>query len=90
LRRHEWTTQAYTYGIHVRHEKGKGRVERAEGRKISMAGAMPLYFGLAGTLVLQTSPVYKLVEFQLQLRSGLWGDINRVSIHLLSSLIGLS
>ena len=33
---HEWTTQAYTFGIHVRHEKGRGaqgRVERAEGRK---------------------------------------------------------
>jgi len=21
---HEWTTQAYTFGIHVRHEKGRG------------------------------------------------------------------
>jgi hypothetical protein len=61
-----------------RAEGRKGWLKRAEGRKISMAGAVPLYFGLAGTLVLQISPVYKLAEFQLQLRSGLWGDINLV------------
>jgi hypothetical protein len=35
---HKWTTQAYTFGIHVRYgmkraEGRKGRVERAEGRK---------------------------------------------------------
>ena len=25
---HEWTTQAYTFGIHVRHEKGRGVQEK--------------------------------------------------------------
>jgi hypothetical protein len=58
-----WTTQAYTFGIHVRHEKGrgaqgKGRKGRGvqgmakKGIKFRGRGAAPLYFGLAGTLYL--------------------------------------
>ena len=43
---HEWTTQAYTFGIHVRHEKGRG-AQNFRGR-----GTVPLYFVLAGTLTI--------------------------------------
>ena len=50
---HEWTTQAYTFRIHVRHEKGrgaqgegcKGWLKRAEGHKILGGGcSAPLFW----------------------------------------------
>jgi hypothetical protein len=48
------------YGM-KRAEGRKGRVERAEGCKISGRSAMPLYFGLAGTLFICKSEILKFV-----------------------------